>query len=161
MRLSRTKRTEEASFDLTPMIDVVMLLIVFFTLTSQFSRSEQASLDLPTQRGDTSREKAAHAVYLDMDRMGRLSTLGQPVDLPALAAQLATQAGNRPPGRAPAAGDPAPSKAAPVEVVLRADRLCPSMHLSRVAEELSRAGVVRWRLATSSEGAPAAAGGTP
>lgn len=158
MRLSRRQSKQEASFDLTPMIDVVMLLIVFFTLTSQFSRSEQAPLDLPAQRGDTAREKAANAVYLDMDRLGRLSTLGQAVDLPALASQIASQTGSK----APAEGGAKASRHAPVEVVVRADRLCPSMHLSRVAEELSRAGVVRWRLATSNEGVPApAAGGAP
>lgn len=158
MRLSRRQSKQEASFDLTPMIDVVMLLIVFFTLTSQFSRSEQAPLDLPAQRGDTAREKAANAVYLDMDRLGRLSTLGQAVDLPALASQIASQTGSK----APAEGGAKASRHAPVEVVVRADRLCPSMHLSRVAEELSRAGVVRWRLATSNEGGPApAAGGAP
>lgn len=155
MKLSPRKSKGEASFDLTPMIDVVMLLIVFFTLTSQFSRSEQAPLDLPSQRGDTSREKATSAVYLDMDRLGRLSTLGQPVDLPSLASQIAAQAGNKP----PAPGDAKPSRHSPVEVVVRADRLCPSMHLSRVAEELSRAGVVRWRLATSNEGGPVAPAG--
>lgn len=143
MRLSRTKRNEEASFDLTPMIDVVMLLIVFFTLTSQFSRSEQASLDLPVQRGDRVRDKATNAIYLDMDRFGRVSTLGQPVDLPALATQLAAQASEQAQGK----GKPRSN----VEVVVRADRACPSMHLSRVAEELSRGGVVRWRLATSDE----------
>lgn len=160
MRLSLRKSKEEASFDLTPMIDVVMLLIVFFTLTSQFSRSEQAPLDLPSQRGDTSRDKASSAVYLDMDRLGRLSTLGQPVDLPSLASQIAAQAGNRSAGGSPGAGDAKPSRHTPIEVVVRADRLCPSMHLSRVAEELSRAGVVRWRLATSNEGGPAPAGGS-
>lgn len=159
MKLSLRKSKEEASFDLTPMIDVVMLLIVFFTLTSQFSRSEQAPLDLPSQRGDTTREKAASAVYLDMDRLGRLSTLGQPVDLPSLASQIAAQAGNKSGGGSPAAGDAKPSRHSPVEVVVRADRLCPSMHLSRVAEELSRAGVVRWRLATSNEGGPGAPAG--
>jgi biopolymer transport protein ExbD len=42
---------EDATFDLTAMIDVVLLLIIFFMLTSQFAATDRAAVELPAQKG--------------------------------------------------------------------------------------------------------------
>jgi len=129
------RRTEEASFDLTPMIDVVMLLIVFFTLTSQFSRTEQKPLDLPPEKGDPGRQPPEAAVFIDMDETGALSILGEPTDARALAA-------TRKLGDDPSA----------VTVIVRAHRKCPAAKLNELAAALRAAGFVRWKLGTAPEG---------
>ncbi len=53
MKFTRPKVTPEATFDLTNMIDVVLLLIIFFMLTAQFAKSNQREMDLPRQAGAT------------------------------------------------------------------------------------------------------------
>ncbi|MFN7440054.1 MAG: ExbD/TolR family protein, partial [Phycisphaerales bacterium] len=50
MRLFKRKDIPEAGFDLTAMIDIVLLLIIFFTLTSQFVQTLQRPMPLPAER---------------------------------------------------------------------------------------------------------------
>lgn len=135
MRLMGRRHTEEASFDLTPMIDVVMLLIVFFTLTAQFTRTEQAALDLPAQEGDPGRVEPDTALYVDVDAGGKISIEGTTITLLELAQPHWLGA------------DPGA-----IDVIVRADRNCPIAKLNEVARTLQVAGVVRWKLATAPEG---------
>ena len=47
--INRRHRTEEATINLTPMIDVVFLLVIFFMVGSKFGPAEsQIAIDLPT-----------------------------------------------------------------------------------------------------------------
>jgi len=53
--MSRARRASSRSFtaaDLTPMVDVVFLLIVFFILVSQLTRTERAPIALPALEAD-------------------------------------------------------------------------------------------------------------
>lgn len=43
----RRKKTDEASVNLTPLIDVVFLLLIFFMVSTTFTRETQMKLDLP------------------------------------------------------------------------------------------------------------------
>lgn len=54
MRLGRRhKREEEAQIDLTPMLDIVFIMLIFFIVTSSFVRESGVEVNKPT---------AAHAV---------------------------------------------------------------------------------------------------
>jgi biopolymer transport protein ExbD len=130
---------EEASFDLTPMIDVVLLLIIFFMMTSQFSRTEQASLNLPAQRGDGSAAVSEHAVVLDLHPDGRVSVRGETQDIDSLMIRIGSDA----------KANGVPTEA--LDIVIRADRDAPASALSRVCAGLSRLGTRTIRLATDSD----------
>ncbi len=152
MRALLTKRPTEATFDLTAMIDVVMLLVVFFTLTSQFSRTDQSEVELPQEAGAVASAEAPNTVYLDLDRDGRMSSLGHPLTMDDLVTQVRPRGGVADPGS--------------VQVVVRADRSLPAGRLNEVARALRSAGVERMRLATAGTGpgaspspAPSGAGG--
>lgn len=68
----------DASFDLTPMIDVILLLIIFFMLSSQFATSELRPVDLPHQEGAAPPSESASAkLVIDVDRAGNYSILGE------------------------------------------------------------------------------------
>jgi biopolymer transport protein ExbD len=131
----------EASFDLTPMIDVILLLIIFFMLSSQFANSELRPVDLPAERGARPpSESAAARLAVDMDRTGALSVLGEPVEAQALAERVAAvqrESGSRHSG-----------------VVVRADRAAPAAALNRLAERLAEARVSNWSIAVASGGDP-------
>ncbi|MBT6848587.1 MAG: biopolymer transporter ExbD, partial [Planctomycetaceae bacterium] len=48
MQTPRYARSKETGFNMTPMIDVVFLLIIFFLVSSHLARQEtQLELDLP------------------------------------------------------------------------------------------------------------------
>lgn len=157
MKLRRHKRPEEASFDLTPMIDVVMLLIVFFTLTAQFSRTEQAIVDLPNQPGKAGEHEAKSALIVDVDRQGAMSTLGTPLSMESLLDEVRELQAKQ---AVVASGGVATSKGQ-VEVLVRADRACAAAHINAIARALSSVGVTSWKLATNpdtSDGSTGAAG---
>src|ERR1043165_299487 len=84
MRFGKSRVPSEASFDLTPMIDVILLLIIFFTLTSQFATTQQRPMDLPKEKGEKSPEKASASLVIDLDKDGTYSVLGSPAELQGL-----------------------------------------------------------------------------
>src|SRR5687768_10886638 len=51
-RNARHSRERTMMFDLTPMIDIVFLLIIFFLTTAQFSRMTRADVELAIQPGE-------------------------------------------------------------------------------------------------------------
>jgi biopolymer transport protein ExbD len=143
VRFSSTKTVypKEVVFDLTNFIDVVLLLIIFFMLTAQFAKSEQAAMDLPKEKGDAPVAIGSATLVIDMDRSGGLSMLGHPADLAEVKAAVESAQAQ------PAAGSPLG-----LDLVVRADRSCPAAHLNRLAEALAGMGVRTWKLATESEG---------
>ncbi len=141
MRLGRAEKPpKEATFDLTNLIDVLLLLIVFFMMTSQFTRTQQMPVDLPREQGEPGHKASASSVFLDLDAEGRLYALGRPIEIEGLRAALGSA--SEQPGGAVSS----------LDVVVRADRSCPAAHLNRLAEALANLGVRNWKLATSPSG---------
>ena len=130
---------QHATFDLTPMIDVVLLLIIFFTLTAQFARTQQAPMDLPREKGEKGAEEKPAALFIDLNQDGRLSVLGTETDLPNLTRMVEGEIART-------------RKGEDLDLTIRAHRECPAAHLNRLAEALAGVGVRNWKLATAGEG---------
>ena len=139
MIVTRPKHKREATFDLTPMIDVVLLLIIFFSLTSQFSETQGSAVELPRERGDARNADVPQSMVVDIDIDGRLSVMGKEYTQAKLV-ELLTRHG---------AGDPASPSIATVEVLVRADRRCRSSHLDALVKALAAGGIRQWKLATA------------
>jgi biopolymer transport protein ExbD len=137
MRFGRARIPEEATFDLTPMIDVILLLIIFFTLTSQFAKTQQSPMDLPKEKGEKDKGAAPSSIVIDLAKDGTFSVLGSPAELPDLVSMVRGEVARLGSG---------------LDLVIRADRACPAAHLNRLAEALASAGVRDWRLATAGDG---------
>lgn len=58
----RRQRREEVGVNLTPLIDVVFLLLIFFMVSTTFTRETQLSIDLPEATG-----KLAQAAELQVE----------------------------------------------------------------------------------------------
>lgn len=70
LRDSRRKRREEASLEMTPLIDVVFLLLIFFLITTTFSKSQEAEIpiNLPTAvSGETATEGEKVVLFITDD----------------------------------------------------------------------------------------------
>ena len=48
----RRQRRDEVGVDLTPLIDVVFLLLIFFMVSTTFIRETQLKIDLPEASGE-------------------------------------------------------------------------------------------------------------
>ncbi len=131
---------DEASFDLTPMVDVILLLIIFFTFTTQFAALTGTPVDLPDEKGEAVKLKDKKSLVVDITESGQLLVLGKGVS-PAEFLELAKRE------RALQGDD--------LELIIRADRKAPASHLNAVAEALAAQGIRTWKLAT----APSSSGG--
>ncbi len=131
MRL-RTREREEPGINLTPLIDVVFLLVIFFMVSTTFQRETRLDIELP----EASAERAEERRTLDImvDAQGRYFIDGQELvnrDLATLkrALQEAIGAGERP-------------------VVLRADARTPHEAVVRAMDAAGQLGISRLSIAT-------------
>ncbi|ARB46253.1 ExbD/TolR family protein [Alloalcanivorax xenomutans] len=69
-------RQEEISVNLTPLIDVVFLLLIFFMVSTTFTRETQLSLTLPEAQG-TPPEQAPQAVEILVSSAGEYVINGE------------------------------------------------------------------------------------
>ncbi len=68
MKFSRRGR-HEASVELTPLIDVVFLLLIFFMVSTTFIRETQLKIDLPEAAGEL-QEVEEELIEITVDRLG-------------------------------------------------------------------------------------------
>ena len=141
MRFAKGKDMPEASFDLTPMIDVVLLLIIFFMLTAQFAKTLKTAVDLPQESGVGQADQNVAAVVVDLTKEGELRLAAEPIGLDAFLQVIAADL-----KRAKAGGQP-------FDLTVRVDRACPAVHLNGLAGALTQLGVRNWKLATAGSGA--------
>lgn len=97
LRLRSNRRRPGIHIDMTPMVDVAFLLVIFFMVTAVFRRPQVLDLDLPTpDRGATLEQSSALSVKVRED--GRtywqrgidpLTPVADPSELRALFAQSA------------------------------------------------------------------------
>lgn len=83
----RKVRDEEPSLGITPLIDIVFLLLIFFMLTSHFHVASGVSIKLPkvTQK---SLKKEGEKITLMIDKEGRTYLKGEKIELENLIPKL-------------------------------------------------------------------------
>lgn len=74
----RRQHAAEVGVNLTPLIDVVFLLLIFFMVSTTFTRETQLTLDLPEANGEP-REVVEQQVEVLVDEEGRYRVNGQPL----------------------------------------------------------------------------------
>lgn len=87
---------EQAAINLTSLIDVVFLLLIFFMVTSTFIDIERKlDLELPEAKAADLEQKERKPIQIEMDEGGRITLDGQLVNMEALEAQLKGFEGKR------------------------------------------------------------------
>jgi biopolymer transport protein ExbD len=120
-----TPEEVEPEFELTPMIDVVFLLIAFFMTLISFISAELIELKLPEAQEATIPEDPGERQYISIDIEGQAYYGSQPISYEAL--PLALQATRE---MLPA-----------VQIYLRADADTQHRYVNRVMEACAQAGV--------------------
>ena len=77
MRIS-ARRRDDAEVNLTPLIDVVFLLLIFFMVSTTFERESELGIELPEANATA---EASHKAQLEVsiDRQGRYYVDGRPL----------------------------------------------------------------------------------
>lgn len=74
----RRQTREDLSVNLTPLIDVVFLLLIFFMVSTTFTRETQLSVDLPEATG-LQRDEVDRQVEILIDQQGQYRVNGRPL----------------------------------------------------------------------------------
>ncbi len=72
----RRQRREEVGINLTPLIDVVFLLLIFFMVSTTFTRETQLSIDLPEAKGSP-KESVERQIEILVDESGQYRVNGR------------------------------------------------------------------------------------
>ena len=82
MEIPRTRRRTRVGFNMTPMIDVVFLLIIFFLVSSHLARTENnKKLKLPVAASaEQQRDRQVPRVTVNVTQSGEIFVSGQPTD---------------------------------------------------------------------------------
>ncbi len=122
--------------EITPMIDVVFLLVIFFMVTAQFAQISRAELDLPQERGEQREQVGREELIINLTREGVIIIAEQRIELGEIEPYV-RQALERS-GEDPAAAS----------VQLRIDRESDTRQLNDLVTRLQGLGVGRVRVAT-------------
>jgi biopolymer transport protein ExbD len=131
MRSQRQRRSYGMPLNMTPLIDVVFLLLVFFLVASQFAQVEyEQEVDLPEAESGEQAELSARRLVVHVGRDESLSVSGVALDPRDLDGRLRAILGE---------GSPED-----VEVRVRADRQVPYRAIKPVLLACARNGI--WRV---------------
>lgn len=129
MRIPARRRDAGLKFDITPLIDIVFNLVIFFLVATHFVSSEAREVvDLPTASQTDERPPAPRRLIVSVLPNGSLSVNGRPTDVGTIETMIAEEA---------AAG------VADYEVQIRGDRAAPFDAVEPLLIACARHGVTR------------------
>jgi len=140
MRFSRKRRDNQLLLEITPMVDVVFLLIIFFMTTAQFARITRADIDLPEERGEQEQQSEEAGIVINLMEDGTMIVNEQAMSTTAIE-ELVTAQIKRLGGDATA-----------VKLTIRADRNTDTAVLNNLLRRLERYGLAAANLATEVPG---------
>lgn len=131
----RERATEAAGIDLTPLIDVVFLLLIFFMVTTTFNRQSALKVDLPEAAAEPT-EIPDSTLELVIDSRGRYFVNGRPLVNTRRDTLVAAYRKARPEGSDPG-------------LIIRADGRSPHQSVVTAMDAAAEVGLTRLSIATS------------
>jgi biopolymer transport protein ExbD len=128
------RRREEPDVNLTPLIDVVFLLLIFFMVSTTFNKQSEISIQLPQAAGETQQDKRV-VIEVSIDAEGRYYVNHQQLintQLDTLKRAMQTQAG----------------KEKEPKLIISADRRTPHGAVVRAMDAARQLGFVHLTFAT-------------
>ncbi|NCG09352.1 MAG: hypothetical protein GWO81_07290 [Verrucomicrobia bacterium] len=125
----------DPEFELTPMIDVVFLLIAFFMTLMSFISAELVKLELPTAEESTIPEDPGERQYISVNADGEVFYGAAPITYETLP-QALVRTREELPG---------------LKLYLRADTTTPHRYVNRVMEACAQAGIFDLIFASSQD----------
>ena len=128
----RQLRRPEVSINLTPLIDVVFLLLIFFMVSTSFTELTQLVVDLPEAEGSPA--SADNGLLLTVDAVGNMTLSGEsvPNDARGLSAALRQQlSGNT-----------------DIPLTLSADAMTPHQYVVTAMDVAAQLNITRLTIAT-------------
>jgi len=125
---------EPADINLTPLIDVVFLLLIFFMVSTTFNRDSELSIELPAAAAEA-QERRPESIEVAIDAQGRFYVNGRQL--------LNTQSKSLRQALATAAGE-----SASPPIIISADAKTPHQAVVQIMDAARELGFVRLTFAT-------------
>ena len=97
MNFQRGRRHEELEMNLVPLIDVLLVIIIFLVVSASFSRTSELQINLPTAEATTLEDKPV-IITVEIDATGHYMVEGSEVgsgDVTTIASALTKAVGSR------------------------------------------------------------------
>jgi len=131
MRRRRRKQEEENSIDLTPMLDVVFIMLIFFIVTTSFVKESGIDVNRPT--ASTAKKKERASILVAISQNGEIWIQKRRVDIRSVRANMERLHAESPEGT----------------VVIQADKVSETGVLVEVMDQIRLAGVESISVAAS------------
>ncbi len=138
MKLSRSRQHHSLAFNMTPMIDIVFLLIIFFMTVSQVTRTVDHPVELPRVIEGASESKTA-TVTINLNEKGSVIVAGKVLSQQEVVSALQAQLEKM---------DNDPDR---IRIQIRCDRNCLSKFVNKLVNRLSSMGFKKVRCAVADQ----------
>ena len=129
MRKRRARHEEESAIDMTPMLDIVFIMLIFFIVTASFVK--EAGIDVNRPGAVTAEKKEKASILVAITDKGEIWIDKRPVDVRAVRANIERLRAENPQG----------------SVVIQADKESKNGLLVKVMDAARQAGVENVSLA--------------
>ncbi|MFT5573887.1 MAG: biopolymer transport protein ExbD [Cryomorphaceae bacterium] len=132
-RASKRNQDEDAKIDITPMLDVVFIMLIFFIVTASFIKESGANVIKPDAETSVARPRAT--ILLAIDENDKVWLDRKTIDPRAIKANVARLRAENPEG----------------EIVVQADIESTAKAVIEVVDALKKAGITTPYVATNTE----------
>lgn len=133
MKIPTRQRSRGLKFNITPLIDIVFLLIIFFLAASHFVRSESAeAVELPAATQKEDRDESPKRLVITITADQQMHVAGHVVELPGVERMISAGADE---------------DADQFEVHIRGDRSVPYKLVEPIMLACARSGVTKFKFA--------------
>ncbi len=132
MNIRSSRRSRQVSVDMTPLIDVVFLLLIFFMVSTTFDKQTQLKVDLPEASAQAKEVKKDQVIAISIDRAGHYYMNDRELvahDVAALKRAIGKLAGGRTDMPVVVSSD----REAPFQAVMKVMDAASQMNLSRLS----------------------------
>ncbi len=129
MAIKRAKE-DEAEINLTPMLDIVFIMLIFFIVTATFVK--ESGIDINKPEAETGEEKKLASILIAVSENGEIWIENRPVELRALQSVIEKLYAENPRG----------------EISIQADAESPAYLIVDIIDQAKNAGVKKIALST-------------
>lgn len=131
LRLKKTNLDESGMIDMTPMLDVVFIMLIFFIVTATFVKESGIEVNRPD--AETSTKQNSVAILIAINEQNEIWLGGRKIDLSSVRANVERLLVENPQGSA----------------IIQADRIANTWILVDVMDRLRQAGINKISIATN------------
>ncbi|MCY4157658.1 MAG: biopolymer transporter ExbD [Gammaproteobacteria bacterium] len=131
-RRQRKRAVEEAEINITPMLDIVFIMLIFFIVTTSFTKELGVDLDRPSN-APVKEQKRSEVIPVRIDANGQVFIEGRLVNVGAIRANIVSALARKP----------------GATVVVIADRNADSGYIVTVVDQARVAGAAKVSLAAA------------